>query len=529
MTIVPRTGPGRRRGLRILWILVLGWMLLAAIPSPASAADAAMLQLFKILRDRGSITPEEYQLLMELATHPELNKPPGPELPTVSSLAPKPAVPTTPAPEAKPETKGEAPAAVPGAPAAAPAAGVATTGPLPVTGGTNLPPITVVKSTTDKEKQKWYEKFNFGGYAQFRVTALLDPEASNLNVPNDPTVNPQQLFLLRRGRIRMSGDVSKHLFVYAQVDFSGSVGGNGQFGVQNRDLYADVFPVDSHDYRFRFGQSKIPYGWVNMQSSQNRAPMERPDAINSAAEGERDLGAFFLWAPEEARKRFKELVSSGLRGSGDYGVVAFGAYNGQGPNRPDLNGTPYWLSRVDYPFKLPSGQFLELGVQGYMGQFVPTVATVTNRSGTRVTPTFNPDGVTDRRVAFSAIWYPQPFGVETEWNVGNGPALTPNFAAITPDSLWGGHIQIDYRILPGHGELLPYARWNFYKGGRKFGTNSPYEDVNEVDLGFEYAPWPEVEFSVQYTYTFKRTNTAIAPYATVENADRVEFQVQWNF
>ena len=278
-------------------------------------------------------------------------------------------------------------------------------------------------------------KFNFGGYAQFRVTALLDPEASNLNVPNDPTVNPQQLFLLRRGRIRMSGDVSKHLFVYAQVDFSGSVGGNGQFGVQNRDLYADVFPVDSHDYRFRFGQSKIPYGWVNMQSSQNRAPMERPDAINSAAEGERDLGAFSCGHRRRPGNASRNSFRPASRGSGDYGVVAFGAYNGQGPNRPDLNGTPYWLSRVDYPFKLPSGQFLELGVQGYMGQFVPTVATVTNRSGTRVTPTFNPDGVTDRRVAFSAIWYPQPFGVETEWNVGNGPALTPNFAAITPDSL----------------------------------------------------------------------------------------------
>ena len=504
-----------------IWVLVIACGLL--LSAPLTAADAAMLQLFKILRDRGSITAEEYQLLMELSAQPDPKKSPPVELPTVSSLTPAPA---TPAPATAP---------VPGAPST-PVVGPASqvTESQTNAGTTNAAamPITVVKqmpSEKDKEKEKWYQRFNLGGYAQFRVTALLDPEASNLNVPNDPTVNPQQLFLLRRGRIRMSGDVSKHLFVYAQVDFSGSVGGNGSFGVQSRDLYADVFPVESHDYRFRFGQSKVPYGWVNMQSSQNRAPMERPDAINSAAEGERDLGAFFLWAPEDVRKRYKELVQSGLRGSGDYGLVAFGAYNGQGPNRPDLNGTPYWLARAAYPFKLESGQFFELGLQGYLGKFVPTVQTVTNRSGARVTPTFDSDGVTDRRVAVSAIWYPQPFGIETEWNVGEGPSLTDSFAAITPDSLWGGHIQFNYRILPGKGELFPYVRWNYYTGGRKFGTNSPYEDVNEVDLGFEYAPWPEVEFSVQYTYTFKRTNTAIAPYATVEDADRVEFQVQWNF
>ena len=512
----PAPGVGRRSGNRTLALILIVVGLLA-LSLPVTATDAAMLQLFKILRDRGSITPEEYQLLMDLATQPDLKKTPAVELPTVSSLAPQPSEPSP------------SVASVPPVSASAPTANVGDGAASLPTNGVAPPPITVVKPLPNKEKSKWYDRFNLGGYAQFRVTALLDPEASQLNVPNDPTVNPQQLFLLRRGRIRMSGDVSQHLFVYAQVDFTGSVGGSGSFGVQNRDLYADIFPVESHDYRFRVGQSKIPYGWVNLQSSQNRAPMERPDAINSAAEGERDLGAFFMWAPEEIRRRYKELVQSGLRGSGDYGLVAFGAYNGQGPNKPDLNGTPYWLGRASYPFKLNSGQFVEVGLQGYLGQFVPSVQTVTNQSGARVTPSFESDGVTDRRVAASAVWYPQPFGIETEWNIGQGPTLSDTFATIAPDSLWGGHIQFSYRVQPGRGELFPYVRWNLYEGGRKFGVNSPYETVNELDLGFEYAPWPEVEFSVQYTYTFKRTNTSVAPYETAEDADRVEFQVQWNF
>lgn len=53
----------------------------------------------------------------------------------------------------------------------------------------------------------------------------------------------------------------------------------------------------------------MPFGWVNHQSSQNPAPLERPDAINSAAEAERDIGVFLMWAPTETRAIFRDLVS----------------------------------------------------------------------------------------------------------------------------------------------------------------------------------------------------------------------------
>ncbi|MBN8248080.1 MAG: porin [Verrucomicrobia bacterium] len=502
---------------KLLFSLTLTAAAVVAAPAALAASDPAMLQLFKILRDRGSITPEEYQLLMDMAKTPDPSAPAAIPLPSAASLAPSPVAPTN-----------AAPASPPGDPAAATPPQVATGAPA----ATNLPPITVLSGKpATKDKPKWYEKFDIGGYTQFRLAALLDPEADLLNVPNDPSVNPSQLFLIRRGRLRMSGDVSEHLSLYAQVDVSGSVasGSGSSFGVQLRDLYADIFPVESRDYRFRLGQSKVPYGWVNMQSSQNRAPMERPDAINSAAEGERDIGAFFMYAPAEIRKRLKELVQSGLKGSGDYGMVTFGAYNGQGPNRPDLNGTPYWIGRLDYPFKFDSGQFFEVGVQGYLGKFVPTIQPFTV-DGTLMNPTYDGDGVTDRRVAVSANWYPQPFGVETEWNVGWGPTLSDDYASIGSEFLYGGHIQFNYQIKTGRGSVFPYVRWNYYAGGRKFGTNSPYEDVNEVDIGFEYAPWQALELSIQYTLTFRRTNTSKAPYDIVaEGANRIEFQAQWNY
>jgi hypothetical protein len=471
-------------------------------------ADPAMLQLFKILRDRGSISPEEYQLLMNMADSPG-----KPAAGTVEAATPT--VTTSP-----PGTN--APAKT--LPATVPARSVGED----TAASTNA--LAKASSVIPKGKEKWYEKFNVGGYTQLRVTALLNDEADSLNVPNDPSVSPTSLFTIRRARIRMSGDVSSHLSIYTQVDAFANIasGGGSSAGVQLRDLYADVHPTDSREFWFRLGQSKIPYGWVNMQSSQNRSPMERPDAINSAVEGERDIGAFTMYAPEEARKRFHELVHSGLKGSGDYGVLSFGAYNGQGLNKPDLNGFPYWLARADYPFKFDNGQFLELGIQGYLGRYVPSVQTI-SYNGKPVTPKFDPDGVMDRRVAATAVWYPQPFGIEAEWNIGTGPRLSYDFSQINSGWLQGGYLQANYQTALGNGKLFPYTRWHYYQGGRKFGANSPLEYVNELDVGFEHAPWTDLELRVQYTWTFDRTNTSQAPYADVQGASRIEFQAQWNY
>ena len=128
--------------------------------------------------------------------------------------------------------------------------------------------------------------------------------------------------------------------------------------MQLRDLYGDISFDTDKEYRIRIGQSKVPFGWSNLQSSANRAPLERPDAINSVAEGERDIGAFFYWAPDAIRKRYADLVKLGLKGSGDYGVLGLGAYSGQGLNRLDFNGDPHFVARASSPFQLPNGQFI---------------------------------------------------------------------------------------------------------------------------------------------------------------------------
>jgi hypothetical protein len=137
--------------------------------------------------------------------------------------------------------------------------------------------------------------------------------------------------------------------------------------------------------------------------------------------------------------------------------------------------------------------------------------------------------VVDRRAGLTAVWYPQPFGVEAEWMVGEGPQLNSGFTQITSEFLHGGYVQLNYRKPMDYGVLFPFTRWNFYDGGRKFGVNSPASKVNELDFGLEWSPWPEVELTLIYTRSFQRTNTRTFPYADTVDANRVGMQVQWNF
>jgi hypothetical protein len=373
--------------------------------------------------------------------------------------------------------------------------------------------------------KKWYDRINIRGYTQLRYQLFQDYTDPNFNVPADRSVGEDQTFVIRRSRLVFSGDVSDHLSLYFQLDAAASLSSDVDFTVQARDLYADISIDKDKEFRFRVGQSKVPFGWVNLQSSQNRAPFERPDAINSAVEGERDIGVFFMWAPKQAREHFKELVAKGLKGSGDYGVLALGAYSGQGLNRSDKNNETHVLARAAYPFKLPGGQFVEAGVQAYTGRFVVSTGGVDGG----LTPSADPDGVRDERAGAAFVWYPQPLGVEAEWNVGRGPQLTPDASRIDDQFLHGGYVQLNYRLVePTLGVFFPFVRWNYYDGGRKFARNAPRDLVNELDLGLEWSPWPDVELTAMYTHTIDRTNTRNVPYDDAQG-DRFGLQLQFNY
>jgi hypothetical protein len=489
--------PFRRRTRRLFWFAVAGVFVSAGPARADQAGNDALVRLLAVLRDRGSISTQEYEEIRQLA----IEAPPTP-----AAAAPA-SAPTAPAQKELESRLSEQDKAIAEVKAA--------------TSGTPAPVVSRALAG------KWYERISLRGYTQFRRQEVTSERGAILEVPADRSANPNESFMIRRGRFIFSGDLSDHLSLYAQTDFNASTG-SADFSLQMRDLYGDIFFDKGKTWRVRLGQSKVPYGWVNLQSSQNRAPLERPDALNSAVEGERDLGASLIWASATARQRFRDLVSQGLKGSGDYGVGAVGMYSGQGLNRSDQNGDAHWFARASYPFKTAGGQFYELGVQGYRGHFVTTTQPITS-GGATFTPAQGDVGTLDERVAVTAVLYPQPFGIEAEWTVGKGPEIADDLRSIASRSLHGGYVQAGYRTRNSVGIWYPFLRWNYFDGARKFARNAPRNEVSEVDLGLEFARWAEVEITGVYTRTLRRTRTSTFPFGLTRDANRVGLQVQWNY
>ena len=386
---------------------------------------------------------------------------------------------------------------------AAPAPVVATAAPAPVV-ATASPQQTVASEALRQEQKKepylkrelpkhWYDRLSARGYMQFRENNIINTNPLYTCDQCDKSIGPDQGFFLRRMRLVISGDVSDHLYVYLQPDFASSSGSSQNYA-QLRDAYFDVSFDKEKTNRIRVGQTKIPYGFDDLQSSQNRLDLDRDDAINSSHANERDIGIFYYWAPPNIRARFAELVSSGLKGSGDYGEFGAGIYNGQGLNTPSANKYFHYVARYTYPFKLRNGQFIETSIQGYTGKY-----TVTSLSSSTIT---QKDALyKDQRLGVSLIVYPQPFGLQTEYNWGTGPQYNPQTRYIQQHPLNGGYILLNYRKrFPNGMVLFPYGRFTYYNGGKKFELDARKYLVVEGDFGLEMQFGKYIEVTPQYQY-----------------------------
>ncbi|PPU77096.1 OprO/OprP family phosphate-selective porin [Xanthomonas sp. NCPPB 1638] len=426
------------------------------------------------------------------------------------------------------DDSGKLPAsALPAAPAPPPA--VPGTAETAVAQAATVPaPVPAAAAKPSDAPKKWYDKLSLRGYTQIRYNHGIGGDAQDLRAPGDRFIGNDQSLGIRRARLVLSGDLNEYVSLYFQPDFASTPAGTNTTNfAQLRDAYADIYFDKQREYRVRVGQSKMPYGWENLQSSQNRLTLDRADALNSGLRDERDLGAVFYYSPTVAKGRFQDLVKSGLKGSGDYGVLGAGVYNGQGANRPERNDSMHAVVHATYPFKFANGQYLEVGADAYSGRFVPSAAAV-NIGGRNFTPAItDPDGYTDQRVAAHIIYYPQPFGLQAEWTVGRGPELDVEQRRIRTRSLSGGYVQAMFKHDFNYGTLLPYLKWQTYRGGSKFDTNAPRMQLDEVEAGVEWQPMDALELVFAYS-KMKRTDVTTAPYPVVEG-DLLRVQLQVNY
>jgi hypothetical protein len=259
-----------------------------------------------------------------------------------------------------------------------------------------------------------------------------------------------------------------------------------------------------------------------MQSSQNRLPLDRNDALNSAVSNERDLGVNFYWAPKGIRKLYSTLVSDGLKGSGDYGVFGFGVYNGQTANKPEANNSQHTVMRLSYPFTL-GNQIIETGIQGYTGKYVMGADQLSTTVKVSKDKSYE-----DARVAASFILYPKPFGIQAEYNIGKGPEFNKVTDSIETRSLKGGYITASYKTSVGNQVLIPFTRFQYYKGGKKHELDARSYEVNEFEVGVEWQPNKNFELVTMYTISSRRFED-FKTQNNLQQGNLLRIQAQINF
>ena len=371
--------------------------------------------------------------------------------------------------------------------------------------------------------KKWFETINLRGYMQVRYNRLAETNPKLKCEQCDRSWGETGGIFFRRIRLIFSGNVSERVYFYLQPDLASSASATGLHFAQIRDAYFDVSLDKKKEYRLRFGQSKIPFGFENMQSSQNRLALDRNDALNSAVSNERDIGAFFYYAPAKVRARFAKLVNDGLKGSGDYGVIGVGVFNGQTANRPEGNDGLHVVGRVSYPFELKNGQIIEAGVQAYTGKVVLS------------TPTRGVIGVNslyeykDERVAGSISVYPQPFGFQAEYNVGTGPEYNPVNNTIEQKNLKGGYALLSYKIdTKNHQTIIPFVRYQIYEGGKKHELDARKHRVKEAEIGVEWQPLKNFEAVFMYTMSDRTAEDGVLK-INQQQGNLLRIQLQLNF
>lgn len=413
-----------------------------------------------------------------------------------------------------------------------------------------------VESERKKREKDWTSHIKLNGYVQNRVTAVQGGDEGTRLWP-DPSFGTDasgdgagQNFRIRRARIIFSGQVGDHLGFYIQPDFASTAGTTGNI-TQLRDAYGDIFITKNKVHRIRVGQSKVPYGYENLQSSSNRLALDRVDALNSAVRDERDTGAFYYYTPEAVQELFKEIADKGLKHSGNYGMFGAGFYMGQGANQNDQNDNWHGVARFTYPWKTDSGQIYEAGIQGYKGRYVRSVEKYNKIPGslTAAAPDrSNSRGeFEDERVAVSFRMYPQPWGLEGEWTSGRTPGLEMDEGTngtVANRNLHGGYIQGSYFANDVYlfnsniGNLIPFLKWQYFDGYNKAEVNAPKNLVNDWELGVEWQIAPEVELAAVY-HRMNRTNmfnsTAGGDFNALNGsyrrfeAEALRLQLQYNF
>lgn len=123
-----------------------------------------------------------------------------------------------------------------------------------------------------EKKTNWYDNLHIRGYMQIRYNRLLETNDKLKCEQCDKSWGEDGGIFIRRMRVILYGQITKKIYFYLQPDFASAASSTSLQFAQLRDAYVDIGFDNDNEFRLRLGQSKIPYGFEILQSSQNRLP-----------------------------------------------------------------------------------------------------------------------------------------------------------------------------------------------------------------------------------------------------------------
>ena len=114
-----------------------------------------------------------------------------------------------------------------------------------------------------------------------------------------------------------------------------------------------------------------------------------------------------------------------------------------------------------------------------------------------------------------------------EYNIGTGPEYNTATNNIDQRHLEGGYVQASYMKNFKSQVLIPFARYQYYNGGKKHERDARSYFVRELEFGAEWQPIKNFEFVAVYTVSQRQYEDSALP-VNFQKGNLMRLQVQVN-
>ena len=132
-------------------------------------------------------------------------------------------------------------------------------------------------------------------------------------------------------------------------------------------------------------------------------------------------------------------------------------------------------------------------------------------------------------MAGSLVLYPQPFGIQAEYNLGESPTFDAASDSIVDKNLKGGYVTASYRTKIGENQILiPFLRYQVYEGGKKHEQDARHYDIRETEIGAEWQLFKNLEVTLAYVISHRKySDHTTKAYDEKGNFLRLQMQVNY--